>query len=151
MGDLIGAKFEVVTGKAPTTPVCSVALGDESGAEPNTGVIDELGNGVPSEDWIGVGAEEGPTGGRGTEVKVGAVVGRFIEAAFGGAAGDGKPSCGTACLGPGGGTIGGVVCPMLPKPKDAGTLEGAPGHPEENPEGPNGLSGGGPVGPLDRG
>lgn len=61
MGDLIGAKFEVVTGKAPTTPVCSVALGDESGAEPNTGVIDELGNGVTSEDWIGVGAEEGPT------------------------------------------------------------------------------------------
>jgi hypothetical protein len=66
VGDLIGAKFEVVTGKAPTTPVCRVAcdagiIGDEIGAEPNTGVIDELGNGVPSEDWIGVGAEEGPT------------------------------------------------------------------------------------------
>jgi hypothetical protein len=53
----MGAKFEVVTGKAPTTPVCRVACD----AEPNTGVIDELGNGVPSEDWIGVGAEEGPT------------------------------------------------------------------------------------------
>ena len=65
MGDLIGAKFDVVTGKAPTTPDCRVAcdagiISDEIGAEPNAGVIEELGNGIPSEDWIGVGTEEGP-------------------------------------------------------------------------------------------
>lgn len=118
----MGAKFEVVPEKAPTTP--------EIGVEPSAGLMDEIGKGATSEDWIRVGRfietpcdsrEDGPGG---------KVTGETILAAFGGGALDGKPSCGTVGHGPGEGTIGVVVCPMLTKPNDAGTLAGDPGHPE---------------------
>lgn len=86
----MGAKFEVLPEKGPTTP--------EIGVEPSAGELEDTGE--------------------------------TILAAFGGGALDGKPSCGTVGHGPGEGTIGVVVCPMLTKPNDAGTLAGDPGHPE---------------------
>ena len=105
----MGAKFEVVPEKAPTTP--------EIGVEPSAGLMDEIGKGATPCDC----REDGPGG---------KVTGETILAAFGGGALDGKPSCGTVGHGPGDGTIGVVVCPMLTKPNDAGTLAGDPGHPE---------------------